>query len=62
MATISCPDEEAWQILVWVSQQSNTKVHDVVEAVVATTQQEPMPALAGLSELYGPHGRVMGAG
>ncbi|MCT9139454.1 ANTAR domain-containing protein [Streptomyces violarus] len=44
MATFSCTDEEAWQILVRVSQHSNTKVHDVAEAVVATTQQVPMPA------------------
>jgi hypothetical protein len=30
-------------MLVWVSQHSNTKVHDVAEAVVATMRKEPMP-------------------
>ncbi|GAA2605263.1 hypothetical protein GCM10010304_63930 [Streptomyces roseoviolaceus] len=44
MTVWSCTAEEAWQMLVWVSQHSNTKLHDVAEAVVATTQQEPMPA------------------
>ncbi|MFF4361026.1 ANTAR domain-containing protein [Streptomyces sp. NPDC001604] len=44
MATWSCTEEEAWQMLVRVSQHSNTKLHDVAEAVVAVTQQVPMPA------------------
>ncbi|MFF7769083.1 ANTAR domain-containing protein [Streptomyces massasporeus] len=44
MATWSCTEDEAWQMLVWVSQHSNIKLHDVAEAVVAATQQEPMPA------------------
>ncbi|WP_368858123.1 ANTAR domain-containing protein [Streptomyces sp. AS02] len=44
MATWSCTEEEVWQILVRVSQHSNTNLHDVAEAVVATTRQEPMPA------------------
>ncbi|MER6418769.1 ANTAR domain-containing protein [Streptomyces sp. NPDC001137] len=41
MATWPCTQEEAWQILIRVSQHSNTKLHDVAEAVVATTQQVP---------------------
>ncbi|WP_369275816.1 ANTAR domain-containing protein [Streptomyces sp. R11] len=44
MATWSCTEEEAWQMLVRVSQHSNTKLHDVAEAVVAATQHKPMPA------------------
>ncbi|WP_328493416.1 ANTAR domain-containing protein [Streptomyces sp. NBC_00414] len=43
MATWSCTAEEGWRILVWVSQHSNTKVHDVAEALLATTRNEPMP-------------------
>lgn len=44
MALWSCTAEEAWQILVWVSQHANVKLHDVAESVVATTRQESMPA------------------
>ena len=44
MAIWSCTEEDAWQILVRVSQNTNTKLHDVAEAVVATTQQQSMPA------------------
>ncbi|MCZ4608083.1 ANTAR domain-containing protein [Streptomyces chartreusis] len=44
MATWSCTEEEAWRMLVRVSQHSNTKLHDVAEAVVAATQHKPMPA------------------
>ncbi|CAL9405413.1 Guanosine-5'-triphosphate,3'-diphosphate pyrophosphatase [Streptomyces sp. enrichment culture] len=44
MAAWSCTPEEARQILVWVSQHSNTKLYDVAEAVVATAGQEPLPA------------------
>jgi hypothetical protein len=43
MATWSCTEEEAWELLVRVSQHSNTKLHDVAEAVVAATQNRPMP-------------------
>lgn len=39
----SCAEEDAWQILVQVSQHSNTKLHDVAEAIVAITQQVPLP-------------------
>lgn len=44
MATWSCTEEEAWQMLVRVSQHSNTKLHDVAEAVVTATQHKPIPA------------------
>ncbi|MFD0304093.1 ANTAR domain-containing protein [Streptomyces sp. NPDC127119] len=44
MAAWSCTAEEGWQILVHVSQHSNTKVHDVAKALIATTQNEPLPA------------------
>ncbi|WP_404189804.1 ANTAR domain-containing protein [Streptomyces tauricus] len=44
MAAWSCTAEEGWRILVHVSQHSNTKVHDVAKALVATTQKEPLPA------------------
>ncbi|MFD6289085.1 ANTAR domain-containing protein [Streptomyces sp. NPDC060205] len=44
MAAWSCTAEEAWQILVHVSQHSNIKVHDVAKALIATTQNEPLPA------------------
>ncbi|MCX4237008.1 MULTISPECIES: ANTAR domain-containing protein [Streptomyces] len=44
MAAWSCTADEGWEILVWVSQHSNTKVHDVAKALIATTQNEPLPA------------------
>ncbi|MEU0221279.1 ANTAR domain-containing protein [Streptomyces sp. NPDC006265] len=43
MAAWSCTLEEAWEILVTVSQHTNIKVHAIAEAVIATTQQQPMP-------------------
>ncbi|WP_461084139.1 ANTAR domain-containing protein [Streptomyces deserti] len=43
MAVWSCTMEEAWEILVRVSQNTNTKLHDIAQAVIGTTQQEPMP-------------------
>ncbi|MGW2288185.1 ANTAR domain-containing protein [Streptomyces phaeochromogenes] len=44
MAVFSCSPEAAWEILVTVSQHSNTKLHEVAEAVVdTTTRQEPLP-------------------
>ncbi|MDQ0596171.1 hypothetical protein QF037_000516 [Streptomyces canus] len=44
MAGWSCTPEEAWEVLVRVSQHSNAKLRDVAEAVMATARQEPMPA------------------
>ncbi|MEU8868761.1 ANTAR domain-containing protein [Streptomyces umbrinus] len=44
MTACSCNPDDAWELLVAVSQNSNTKLHEVAEAVVATTtRQEPMP-------------------
>ncbi|MEW2051755.1 ANTAR domain-containing protein [Streptomyces sp. NPDC005476] len=44
MASLACSHEEAWQILVTVSQHSNTKLHRVADALVAAaTGAEPMP-------------------
>ncbi|MEU9919242.1 ANTAR domain-containing protein [Streptomyces sp. NPDC051001] len=43
MATWSCAAEEAWQVLVRVSQYANTKLYDVARAVVAATQHQPVP-------------------
>ncbi|MFC8201588.1 ANTAR domain-containing protein [Streptomyces sp. NPDC057298] len=45
MTTCSCSPDDAWEILVTVSQHSNTKLHEVAEALVAATaRQEPLPA------------------
>ncbi|MGX1913550.1 ANTAR domain-containing protein [Streptomyces phaeochromogenes] len=44
MTACSCSPDDAWELLVAVSQNSNTKLHEVAEAVVATTtRQEPLP-------------------
>ncbi|MGW5867215.1 ANTAR domain-containing protein [Streptomyces sp. NPDC055239] len=39
-----CTAEEAWEILVEVSQLSNTKLRAVAEELIATTEGEPLPA------------------
>ncbi|MER5257249.1 MULTISPECIES: ANTAR domain-containing protein [unclassified Streptomyces] len=38
-----CTAEEAWEILVEVSQHSNTKLRAVAEELIATTEGEPLP-------------------
>ncbi|MFF1696307.1 ANTAR domain-containing protein [Streptomyces sp. NPDC058257] len=38
-----CTAEEAWEILVEVSQLSNTKLRAVAEELIATTEGEPLP-------------------
>lgn len=44
MAVLSRSPEDAWEILVTVSQHSDTKLRDVAEEVVATRpRQEPLP-------------------
>ncbi|MEU9959775.1 ANTAR domain-containing protein [Streptomyces sp. NPDC050982] len=44
MTACSCSPDDTWELLVAVSQNSNTKLHEVAEAVVATTtRQEPLP-------------------
>ncbi|MFH8609990.1 ANTAR domain-containing protein [Streptomyces sp. NPDC018029] len=35
--------DEAWEILVEVSQRSNTKLRAVAEELIATTEGEPLP-------------------
>ncbi|GAA1937582.1 hypothetical protein GCM10009837_74800 [Streptomyces durmitorensis] len=38
-----CTADEAWGILVEVSQNSNTKLRAVAEELIATTEGEPLP-------------------
>ncbi|WP_404200065.1 ANTAR domain-containing protein [Streptomyces tauricus] len=41
----SCTADEAWELLVDVSQHSNTKLYDLAEAILATVHGEPLPRL-----------------
>ncbi|WP_326757416.1 ANTAR domain-containing protein [Streptomyces phaeochromogenes] len=44
MTACSCSPDDAWELLVAVSQNSHTKLREVAEAVIATTtRQEPLP-------------------
>lgn len=43
MAMAPCSRERAWDLLVGVSQRSNTKLRDVAEALVATTEDRSLP-------------------
>jgi AmiR/NasT family two-component response regulator len=43
MALAPCSSERAWDLLVCVSQRSNTKLRDVAEALVATTEDRTLP-------------------
>ncbi|MCM2390644.1 ANTAR domain-containing protein [Streptomyces albipurpureus] len=54
MATASCTPEEAWQMLVQVSQRSNVKLRDVARHIVASTHgpQPPSPVRAALRAVY----------
>ena len=38
-----CTADEAWEVLVEVSQDSNTKLRSVAEELIATTEGEPLP-------------------
>lgn len=38
-----CTADEAWEILVEVSQHSNTKLRAVAEELIATTEGDPLP-------------------
>ncbi|MEV8565519.1 ANTAR domain-containing protein [Streptomyces sp. NPDC051322] len=42
-----CSSQTAWEVLVEVSQHSNTKLRDVAEALVATATGESMPCPVG---------------
>lgn len=39
-----CTADEAWEILVEVSQHSNTKLRSVADELIATTEGEPLPS------------------
>ncbi|MEU5401365.1 ANTAR domain-containing protein [Streptomyces sp. NPDC005963] len=43
MATMSCTPDDAWQILVRVSQHSNTKLREVARHIVEGTHGPPPP-------------------
>lgn len=43
MAAYRCTPDGAWSVLVDVSQRTNTKLHKVASALVATTQGDPLP-------------------
>ncbi|OIJ68388.1 ANTAR domain-containing protein [Streptomyces mangrovisoli] len=44
MAGFACTPDEAWNLLVAVSQHANIKVRLVAQAVTSTAAGEPMPA------------------
>ncbi|MFD5573635.1 ANTAR domain-containing protein [Streptomyces cadmiisoli] len=48
VASFACDPEDAWEILVTVSQHSNVKLRDVADAVTSAATGKPMPA--GLQE------------
>lgn len=43
MALAPCSSEQAWGLLVDVSQHGNIKLRDVAAALVATAEDEPLP-------------------
>ncbi|MEU0990997.1 ANTAR domain-containing protein [Streptomyces sp. NPDC005953] len=54
MATTSCTPEDAWQILVQVSQHSNTKLREVARHIVESAYGPPPPpqVRGALREVY----------
>ncbi|WP_306944285.1 ANTAR domain-containing protein [Streptomyces phaeochromogenes] len=40
----ACRPQEAWEILVAVSQNANVKLRDVAKAITEATDGQPMPA------------------
>ncbi|MGI5380066.1 ANTAR domain-containing protein [Streptomyces sp. CA-251387] len=44
MAGFACQPEDAWEILVTVSQHANVKLREVAEAVTVAATGKPMPA------------------
>ncbi|MFC8520333.1 ANTAR domain-containing protein [Streptomyces sp. NPDC057257] len=42
MARFACDPEEAWAILVAISQHANIKLRDVAQAITSTTTGKPM--------------------
>lgn len=45
MATFTCSPEDAWEILMTVSQHANVKLREVAQAITAAAAGEPMPAV-----------------
>ncbi|MEU0677111.1 ANTAR domain-containing protein [Streptomyces sp. NPDC006172] len=45
MAGLACEPEEAWEVLVTVSQHANIKLREVAEAVTSAASGKPMPEL-----------------
>ncbi|MFF3645682.1 ANTAR domain-containing protein [Streptomyces sp. NPDC002564] len=43
MAMVPCTEARAWELLVDVSQHCNIKLRDVAAALVATTEDRPLP-------------------
>ncbi|MFC4033968.1 ANTAR domain-containing protein [Streptomyces polygonati] len=43
MATAPCTKEEAWQVLVELSQRTNVKLRDIARHIVSGVTGEPMP-------------------
>jgi AmiR/NasT family two-component response regulator len=43
MALAPCSSDQAWEVLVQVSQHCNVKLRDVATALVATTQDRTLP-------------------
>lgn len=43
MAAYRCTPDSAWDVLVTVSQHTNTKLHNVAAALVETTQGKELP-------------------
>lgn len=61
MALAACSADEAWRVLVEVSQRTNTKLRDVATALVGTAQGTELPASVGVP-LRQSIGRVRRAG
>lgn len=54
MATAACTPEDAWRMLVQVSQRSNTKLRDVARHIVESAHgpKPPAPVRAALRAVY----------
>lgn len=61
MASFGLSAADAWNVLVEVSQHTNTKVHHVAEDLVAAVNGDPLPdslrhhVSAAVAEVLGPH-------
>jgi len=43
MRVFGCPPEEAWRVMVRVSQNSNVKVRSIAETLLESAQGKPFP-------------------